>query len=370
MVGLHIVGLPRSRLEPSRESYNVPVPHCGLMALLLRRTTAAVLKRVDSRHTSGSSGSGYGIPLSSAKNETKRGISREYLGCCLVLTFSLCAVTFLLACARRLLGSFKLFGALWSIGFGGLAGEHSLGFIHIPKSGGTSLWEHIYTSAQRVGLRPYVRINHTEDPPWHMVNQSVREATDIFGSDHANYYQLLQSWPKGSLNETIFVTLFRHPVDRLVSHYYFVKRDTWHHSYPIIINHTFAEILEHVNDGYSLQFFVDPETVDGGIRNLDGFEFRPCCFNRTHLEAAKTLLRDRFSVVGVLEEIEKTRDVLECRVPWIKHQPIGKKMATKHSRPDYDKEAMRRATELDVEFYNFAKELLHQSYRDCATATV
>ena len=58
--------------------------------------------------------------------------------------------------------------------------------------------------------------------------------------------------------------------------------------------------------------------------------------------------------------------MLECRVAWIDHDEImPHSMTTKHETPFYDQEALARATAMDTELYEFAKQLLREQYQEC-----
>lgn len=241
-----------------------------------------------------------------------------------------------------------------------------LAFLHVPKCGGTSLWDFLSRQADAAHLRAYTL--GRGKPNWLGLPQSERDATDVYGSNHINYHTLIKSWPGHAENAT-FVTQLRDPAERLASHYFFVRKNRNHHSYPFVANRTFAEFVRDVRDGYYLQFFLPPDRfhrLDG-----DGKELRQCCFDRSDLEEVKSLLRDKFAVVGSLEDTDGTLAALECRVPWIRPNEahrLGHKMVTQHEMPPYDADDMARATRLDRELYDYAKELLRANLDDCGLA--
>ena len=237
----------------------------------------------------------------------------------------------------------------------------ALAFLHLPKCGGTSMWRLIHTQATKNGKHPFVLV--PRGPHWMQISQEERNKTDVFGSDHINYHKLLQSWPTHA-GEAKFVTILRDPRQRLASHYFFVKKDPNHHTYPFVVNRTFAEFVRDVSPGYYLQFFLPPAT----FHHLEGpgGELRPCCFEKKDVEEAKALLRERFTVVGTLDQLKKTLEVLKCNVSWIDPAAsIGHLMQTEHKMPPFDEEDMIRATSLDQDLYDAATQLLHEQHLEC-----
>ena len=237
----------------------------------------------------------------------------------------------------------------------------ALAFMHLPKCGGTSLWRLIHTQATKNGKHPFVLV--PKGPHWMQISQEERDETDVFGSDHINYHTLLRSWPTRAGNAE-FVTILRDPRQRLASHYFFVKKDPSHHTYPFVVNRTFAEFVRDISPGYYLQFFLPP----GTFHHLEGpgGELRLCCFQQNNVEEVKALLRERFAVVGTLEQLNKTLEVLKCNVPWIDPAAsIGHLMQTEHAMPPFDEEDMIRATSMDQELYDAATQLLHEQYLEC-----
>ena len=97
-------------------------------------------------------------------------------------------------------------------------------------------------------------------------------------------------------------------------------------------------------------------------------------YNRTDLEQAKEVLARRFAAVAVLEQEELSQVVMRCRVPWLRggagEGAAGLphlQQAPRESGPaaEFVEEDMRRATSLDQELYDFARELLRRDVAAC-----
>ncbi|KAL7544857.1 hypothetical protein ACHAWF_008219 [Thalassiosira exigua] len=193
-------------------------------------------------------------------------------------------------------------------------------FWHIPKSGGTTA-KRLYqcmgrTLAHRVGADP--RYGHDKDAEvvvfephqgkdWKVVNVDTTiksginrakrlglvqsHTTDLIFTMEPNYagQQLYDEENKGR-----FLALFRHPVERAVSMFYYLQTATWERTYrPEWANMTVIEWakLPHFEENYVTHKLVGKSFGDS--------------VDETDLIIAKELVRQRF-VVGLMGEMNES----------------------------------------------------------------
>lgn len=111
-------------------------------------------------------------------------------------------------------------------------------FLHIPKTAGTSInsWLHSY------GL-----FNICPDGLWSQLLDRDERSLSEYDVFSGHFYTFLQNYIKSDLNTFTFL---RHPVERSVSHYLHIMRDSAHYL------HKRAQEL-----GSFMEFMVDPETA-------------------------------------------------------------------------------------------------------------
>lgn len=111
-------------------------------------------------------------------------------------------------------------------------------FLHIPKTAGTSInsWLHSY------GL-----FNICPDGLWSQLLDRDERSLDEYDFFSGHFYTFLQNYVKSDLKTFTFL---RHPVERSVSHYLHIMRDSAHYF------HKRAQEL-----GGFMEFMIDPETA-------------------------------------------------------------------------------------------------------------
>ena len=187
---------------------------------------------------------------------------------------------------------------------------NGLAFVHVPKCGGTSIREMIYGVA--VSCR-FINFVHEGREKWKQLSETRRINTKVYGGlNHLSYYELDQTWPGTHMDTAAFFTQLRNPWERLNSHFHYAKSMGGLHKLGEETENTpFNEWSKTMKDGYLLSFFAEHNFTEVG-----GHELRRCCFDERDLENAKALLRKRF-IVSLVEEPQKTIDLLRCRVSWV-----------------------------------------------------
>lgn len=238
--------------------------------------------------------------------------------------------------------------------------EQTVVFIHIPKTAGTTLnliIERQYHPNQIVSIPAFVEnpehINRLPNlPPTQKKQLKVIKGHTFFG-----WHQLL-SLP------CAYFTLLRDPIERFISNYYFLLNKKGHKLGQKLLAQQ-VTIEEFAcwsgEDNYQTRFLAK----DIGESNLNLKE-NEC--TREVLEQAKKNLRDNFSVVGTVEEFDKTLMLLKKTFGWknvfykVKNQNKQRPKQSLISKKTLS--LIREKNQLDLKLYQYAREILQSLVRN------
>lgn len=266
-------------------------------------------------------------------------------------------------------------------------------FWHIPKSGGTTV-KSIYeclgqTLAHQAGADP--RYGHDAEEgivafqPWPGVSRASyvnADTTNRRGIMEATRRGLVQSGladviissdPAFAVDNLYdeahkgrVVALFRHPIDRLVSKFYYLQTATWERDYRPQWGH--IEILD----------FAKTRNVDNNqmVKKLAGIPLDGTA-NEDDLRLAMRTVRKRF-VVGLMHEMEESvrrfnvvlgvdEDVPENRecMDHFFHKSLGARKHNSHEHPHVARgtpawNALASKNALDIRLYEFVLKLFDE----------
>jgi len=266
-------------------------------------------------------------------------------------------------------------------------------FWQIPKAGTTNALAYLSTcmelvKATRVGQnfknQKELQVVEFEGHKYMNVDTStipgLKEAR-ILGLEKSQAVDVVTSGFVYNAAEELFSTehrgrmfaLFRHPVDRLASIFYYLQTATWEPTY----HPEFAQwsVLDYINSSVF--------EADWMVRMLTSTMSGP--LDRSHLETAKLILRTK-CLVGVQSQMNESLDRFQkffgwelkdtmrnghlipgevCRERFFFPEKLGgmKMNTNKHPKilpgsPEY--EAMLRRSPLDVELYEYVVELFKE----------
>lgn len=228
--------------------------------------------------------------------------------------------------------------------------EHTVVFLHIPKAAGTTLHD--------VLERQYAR-----DRIYNVIGpRDVRiDAFRALPVDERRRYRLIKGHMHFGLHElipnpTTYITVLRDPVDRVLSHYFYVKRTPRHYLYKHVTEKSIT-LEEYVSSRMSL------ELNNGQVRALFGsghvdVPYGTC--TREMLIAANHNLQHHFSIVGIAERFDETLLLMKRAMGWKRPPVYVRKNVTKSRlrRTDVAASVIRRIeadNELDIELYDRAR---------------
>lgn len=225
-------------------------------------------------------------------------------------------------------------------------------YLHIPKSGGTTLGEFIYNQCQ-----------NEQDSDEGLIKNGVLFLGDGFfrENDSSIPIPLQKLLSRNDLRAVIghfafgihdyiekpfkYVTILRNPVKRVCSLY----------NYLNISGKTSLEDFAK----YPMYREIDNDQT----RRITGVNPEIGQINEEHLEIAKANLRRHFSIVGTTERFDETLVLLQRRLNWQKEIPtfprnVTKKKAVRLS--DATIKAIESRNLLDIELHKFAGQLLDE----------
>ena len=226
-------------------------------------------------------------------------------------------------------------------------------FIHVPKTAGQTLYLIIkrqYPLEEIMNFREGVGGSYPE-----FLKSSP---------DNRSRYWLLRGHIPIGLHEYIdepceYFTFLRDPIERTISHYYFLAREEVHplkEKYgPDFIS--FKELLERGDD---------PLLFNCHTRQLSGvmYDVPPRGCTRKHLELAKQNLRDNIRVVGLTERFDESLILLQDAFGWQDIRYVSDNVSVgRPRREDLSAETIalvEEANQLDQELYAYGQELFEK----------
>ena len=167
--------------------------------------------------------------------------------------------------------------------------------------------------------------------------------------------------------ECVYLTMLREPVDRVISHYYYhlERADTALYE---VIHSKGLSLEEYVSSG------VSSELNDGQVRVLCGDQEVDSVYghgpiSKSHLEAAKRNLTTRFATFGLTERFDESALLFGRVMNW-ENVYYNRDMHVTSDRPARSEipqktlQVIEQYHTLDIELYEFAKQLFDESLRE------
>jgi len=196
-----------------------------------------------------------------------------------------------------------------------MTGEPLPVFVHVLKTGGTSVREAFYANAKG---RPFLDVLlqvpgedlHGLPLGWHTRHQDV---TGLVGAARKHQHELaylLVNLPYGVhrylSRDVCYLSMLREPVARAVSYLYFT-----HNNHPEVWDRFVALDLDAERLVSEASAFT---LANAQIRALTGIT--DIWLDKSHLEHAQTVVRNEFGFVGAIERFDESLDRLADLLGW------------------------------------------------------
>jgi len=266
-------------------------------------------------------------------------------------------------------------------------GENTVVFVHIPKAAGSTITkvisrqyspENIYKDystpgdssdevepALASGEGEFERFNETalrhareKYAAFRQLSESARANIRIFqGHDGYGVHEMLP-------RPCVYFTLLRDPVDRILSHYYYVKRNSGHYLYDEVTSKNMS-LEDYVSSG------LTPELDNSQTKYLAGLETPYLNFgdySSDILTTAKQHIETNFILVGFTERFDETVLLLKRKLGW--GEPYYTRVNVTENRPEKRQvsdsvlQAIEKYNDLDLQLYQYAQERFAQEIVD------
>lgn len=224
-------------------------------------------------------------------------------------------------------------------------------FVHIPKTAGTTMIQLLMQNYPQAGTFNLGSI----------VQQRITEFKSLT-PDQQNNYQLVVGHMSYGLHEYIapsrsyrYFTMMRDPVERVLSLYYFIRRNPGHYLHEAIVGEdlTIPEFLN-FQDLYLAR--------NGQTRFLCGLDVMPYYgpVDEQSLALAKSHIEKNILVTGLTEFFDESLLLFKHVFGWKRinysKQNVTYNRAQQEDLPGEFLAAIRAHNNLDMELYHFARE--------------
>lgn len=222
-------------------------------------------------------------------------------------------------------------------------------FDHLPKCGGSTVTKYLYKQYrshqifQINGRRPH---------------DSVVEFCSLPEKIRHQYRLILGHLAHELLDEvhadTISITILREPIDRIISHYYYVLRDTGHYLHQKVIDQN-MDLKAYVTSGLSF------ELCNWYTTHFSGWKFDQAKADPERaVQIAFDTIEQRYDLVGFLDNLEELMNQLKnlARYKVRFENDLFNKTSDRPSREEIDPstiELIRKSNAIDIELYSRLK---------------
>lgn len=230
-------------------------------------------------------------------------------------------------------------------------------FLHIPKTAGTTLYTIMdrQFSLKRT-ITVYGELDHLE---------KVKQAKAL-SSDLKNKIELVKGhtylgWDKFLPQKVNYFSLLRNPINRFISHYYYIKNLPTHPLYNFIRDNDISladfALIKGEDNGQTR--FLATIIDDGKIEYKD----REC--SSEILQKAKENIQKYSITLGIVEEFDKSLLLLKKKFAWnnifyiVKNK--NKSRLSAREIPEQTYKLIEKQHQFDLELYEHSKKVFAQS---------
>lgn len=231
-------------------------------------------------------------------------------------------------------------------------------YVHVPKCAGISVKKFLQQHYSRWRTFSVYQHGTEQCDRFRRLPASRRHAFDLIVGHNAHN---LVDYCSPS---TVLATIIRNPVDRIVSHYFYVREQPKHYLHKIVMrdrmtlrDYVNMQVSEELRNYMTCSFAC--ATQEEAARDPDGT-----------LERAWAILRDRYQVVGVVERLESAIEALRAAtgmsMPWVNTRyNTTRARRSLDELTEVDRQAIIENNTLDLQLYRRVAALApHEAVRE------
>jgi len=225
-------------------------------------------------------------------------------------------------------------------------------FLHIPKTGGTT-------------LRTVIRTQYPVEARFEIEHYDVPGSVDrLLGldSDAQSKIRMIYGHHPFGIHSVFpgdwrYLTVLREPAERILSHYHYVIRTPLLRQHREIVEANFT-LKEYVSRAPGARFFNNGQTRYLGASNF----LREGVATRASLERAKDNLGRSFSVVGTTTRFDESLILMKRALGWdwpvYESRQVSPIKRSKDDLAPDELDMIMELNDLDVQLYEFARDRL------------
>jgi hypothetical protein len=222
-------------------------------------------------------------------------------------------------------------------------------FLHLPKTAGSTLARVIERQYPAGAVLPLYD-SATGEEIRSIPDDRMRRLRVVMGHFYFGAHRFAS-------RPATYVTVLRDPIERVISHYYYVRREPTHYLYDAAQELSLADYVRSCN-------LAEPNNDQ--TRLLCG-EYQgaiPTTCTDPMLPLAKENLREHCAVVGLTEDFDRSLLLIKRRLGW--RYPFYERQNVTSGRPrrtDLPADTLRvlqAYNRLDIELYDYAKALFQE----------
>jgi len=231
-------------------------------------------------------------------------------------------------------------------------------FLHIPKTGGRSLQNILLRrySSDQVVINAHGHLDEMSEWP----EERKRAIKYLQGHFIYGAHEYLPQ-------ECSYITMLREPVDRVISHYYFIKRSPDHPLNKMVLDQGMS-LESYVTSGVCDEVSNDQARLVAGVSKESAINVSDM------LKIAKQNIDDKFIVAGLVERFDETLMLLKKRLGLrnifygIRNQTVGR--PHKEQIPEHILALINERNSADIELYAYANDKLAEMIEDEGAAFI
>ena len=238
------------------------------------------------------------------------------------------------------------------------AAADTLIFLHIPKTGGSTLHKILERSYRRDQILTFDGRDHRREEEDFMRASEAQRARYRLIKGHV-HFGLHRHVP----GKSTYLVFMREPIARVLSFYNYARGSPEHYLYRLLNE-------ERVDLKKVVELRVTHELFNQQTRMIAGDEWRDPKrpVDRAALERAQENLQKHFRVVGLMEEFDASLLLLRrfglCGTPFYFKANVTPKKASLAILNSETRAVLENGNSLDLELYQFAREQFETQRRE------